>query len=146
MKTILASVDLSDISSRVLATAVALARSTGAKLRLVHVIAPDPDFVGMEVGPSHEREWKAEDIRERRKLLRSLAEEVEGVDIDEHVVQGRTVDSILDQAESCDADLIVVGSHGHGALYRAIVGSTSEGVLRNARVPVLVVPGKRKRG
>jgi len=56
------------------------------------------------------------------------------------LVQGPTTETILGEAEKLAADLIVVGSHGHGALARAIVGSTSRSLLGKAKVPVLVVP------
>ena len=36
-----------------------------------------------------------------------------------------------------------MGSHGHGAIYELLVGSVTEGVLRKARCPVLVVPSER---
>ncbi|MEO8353471.1 MAG: universal stress protein, partial [Chthoniobacteraceae bacterium] len=40
------------------------------------------------------------------------------------------------------ADMIVMGSHGHGSFYELLVGSVTSGVLRDARCPVLVVPAK----
>ncbi len=140
MKTILASIDFSEVTPRVLELAANLARATGARLRMLHVVPPEPDFVGMEVGPAHERQWMAKDIRAARDEARSLAARIDGVEVDEHVVQGSILDTILEQASEHDVDLIVLGSHGHGALFRALVGSTSEGVLRKAGRPVLVVP------
>jgi nucleotide-binding universal stress UspA family protein len=49
---------------------------------------------------------------------------------------------ILAQADQLQADLIVVGSHGHGATYDLLVGSISSGVIRKSKVPVLVVPAR----
>jgi nucleotide-binding universal stress UspA family protein len=46
----------------------------------------------------------------------------------------------LKEAADLDIDLIVVGSHGHGAMYQLLVGSISEGVLRRSNRPVLVIP------
>ncbi|HDY68944.1 MAG TPA: universal stress protein [Candidatus Scalindua sp.] len=47
---------------------------------------------------------------------------------------------ILDESSKLKIDLIVVGSHGHGAVYHLIVGSVSEEVLQRSSCPVLVVP------
>ncbi|BDH79101.1 MAG TPA: universal stress protein [Methanothermobacter sp.] len=58
-------------------------------------------------------------------------------------VEGKAADSILQVAEDEDVDLIVVGVSGKHALERFVLGSVSEKVVRNARVPVLVVRSKR---
>jgi nucleotide-binding universal stress UspA family protein len=56
---------------------------------------------------------------------------------------GPLVGCILDRALKHGAGLIVLGSHGHGALYDLLVGSVAEGVLKHSKVPVLVVPALR---
>jgi nucleotide-binding universal stress UspA family protein len=63
-----------------------------------------------------------------------------GVDATALLVHGKTVDTILTEAADLDIDLIVVGSHGRGAMYQLLVGSISEGVLHRSSKPVLVVP------
>ena len=55
------------------------------------------------------------------------------------MLRGDPVDEIVAYADTVDADLIVVGSRGHGAVASALLGSVSRGVLREARRPVLVV-------
>lgn len=50
--------------------------------------------------------------------------------------------TILEQAQKVGAHAIVVGSHGRGAIFDLDVGSVSAGVIRKARVPVLVVPSR----
>jgi len=57
------------------------------------------------------------------------------------MLRGDTVDELVAYADTIDADLIVVGSRGHGAIASAVVGSVSRGVLHEARRPVLVVRG-----
>jgi len=47
---------------------------------------------------------------------------------------------ILAQAGALRADYIVMGSHGHAALYELLAGSTAHGVLLKAACPVVVVP------
>jgi len=44
------------------------------------------------------------------------------------------------EADRLNADLIVLGSHGHGAIHRALLGSVSEHVLHHARRPLLILP------
>lgn len=106
--------------------------------------APNPEFVGYEAGPRSVREQRAEALRQEHRQLQDLAERVErgGIEAKALLVQGPTVETILERAERAEADLIVVGSHGHGKLYTTLLGSVSEGVVRNARCPVLLVPAR----
>jgi nucleotide-binding universal stress UspA family protein len=53
---------------------------------------------------------------------------------------GPPIPHILAEAERTDADYIIMGSHGHTALYDLLVGSTTHGILRKARCPVVVIP------
>jgi nucleotide-binding universal stress UspA family protein len=71
---------------------------------------------------------------------RARAEDA-GVSAHTRLLRGDAVDEIVAYADSGDADLIVVGSRGHGAVTSALLGSVSRGVLREARRPVLVVRG-----
>jgi nucleotide-binding universal stress UspA family protein len=57
------------------------------------------------------------------------------------MLEGDTVDSLLAACRSCNAQLIVMGSHGRSGLVRALFGSVAEGVLRHAPVPVLITRG-----
>ena len=52
---------------------------------------------------------------------------------------------VLRIADKLDIDLVVMGSHGHGGLYKAFVGSVSEQLLHESEVPVLIVPDKNKK-
>jgi nucleotide-binding universal stress UspA family protein len=64
-----------------------------------------------------------------------------GVAATMELLVGNPADEIVAYADSKDVDLIVVGSRGHGAIASALLGSVSHAVLREARRPVLVVPG-----
>jgi nucleotide-binding universal stress UspA family protein len=61
--------------------------------------------------------------------------------IETKLLKGKPADEIVAYADSIDADLIVVGSRGHGSLTSALIGSVSRGVLREIRRPVLIVRG-----
>lgn len=139
---ILAAIDLSTASDKVLAAAHQYAGKASAETWLLHVAEPDPAFVGYEPGPQTVRDQVAHKFREEHEKLQEQAEALRAVGIKTTalVVQGPSCETILNEAEKLGIDLIVVGSHGHGALHQMLVGSVSEGVIRSATCPVLVVP------
>jgi nucleotide-binding universal stress UspA family protein len=142
MKRIIAAVELSEASDGVVAAARELAAAFDARVWLVHVAAPDPEFVGYEAGPQTVRDDVAEHLREEHRDLQRRASELRDADLDAHalLVQGSTADTILSLAERLEADAIVMGRHNRGALARVFLGSTSEGVLRGAGCPIWIAP------
>jgi nucleotide-binding universal stress UspA family protein len=142
MQSVLAAVDFSPVSQAVVEHAASLAEAFGAELTLIHVVAPDPEFVGYEAGPQSVRDSRAREIRNEHRELGAIAAKLRerSMSVRPLLAQGPTVETILGEAQRLEADTIVIGSHGHGALYRALLGSVSEGIVRAARIPVLVVP------
>ena len=84
-------------------------------------------------------------FHQKHRALQEHAERLrgEGLSAKALLVQGPTLETILREAAELGADFIVCGSHGHGALYDLILGSISEGIVRGANCPVLVVPSSR---
>ena len=74
--------------------------------------------------------------------LEKLQEELTrtGMSTIAHEREGSVVEEILTTAQEISADLIVMGSHGHGPVYNLLVGSVTEGVLKAGLRPVLLVP------
>jgi nucleotide-binding universal stress UspA family protein len=142
VQTILVPIDFSEVSKDVLVHAASLARAFGAELNLVHVAAPDPDFVGYEVGPQTVREDRAGQLRREHRDLQAAADDLreQGIETKALLIQGPTVETIVKEAKKLGADMIVLGSHGHGAMHRLLLGSVSEGVLRAAPCPLVIVP------
>lgn len=142
MNNILVPIDFSPVSPAVVRHATALAKAFGTKLWLLHVAAPDPDFVGFKVGPSYVREQLADGLRREHAELQAMAAEVvkQGITAEALMVQGPTTETLLEVAQRVNAELIVLGSHGKGAILRALLGSVSEQVLRESQVPVMIVP------
>jgi nucleotide-binding universal stress UspA family protein len=139
MHQILIATDGSEAAREAVDFGLELASEQGARAVLVHVapavdVAPPSGF-GMSAAVEHELsdyDWSPlEDAL-------ALADE-RGVEASTHMLTGETVDEIVAYADTIDADLIVVGSRGHGTLASALLGSVSRGVLREARRPVLVV-------
>jgi nucleotide-binding universal stress UspA family protein len=143
MKTILVPIDFSDATPRVLDAARELAGAFAAKIVLLHVSEPEPDFVGFEPGPIAVRATIARDFKKEHQQLDAARTQLgDGLNILALHIQGPIVDKIIAEAQQHSADFIVLGSHGHGALFELLVGSVATGVLRNAGCPVLVVPVK----
>jgi nucleotide-binding universal stress UspA family protein len=142
MKTILAAVDFSPVSNDVIEHATALAAALHAALWLLHVAAPDPDFVGYDAGPDSVRRAVATELHDVHRRLQARSAELRerGIDCTALLLQGSTADTIVREAERLHADLIVLGSRGHGALRRALLGSVSEHVLHHANRPLIIVP------
>ncbi len=142
MKTILVTVDFSEITPSVVAKAAEAAKAFNARLALLHVAEPDPDFVGYDAGPQTTRDAVAERFREQHRQLQALATEQReaGLECDALLVQGAYVAKIISESEKLEADMIVTGAHSKGLMARVLLGSVSEGVLRESKVPVLVVP------
>lgn len=146
MKSLLVAVDFSPVTAEVIRTATQVALAFGAHVRLVHIAAPNPDFVGYEAGPQTVRDVVAIRLRDDHRKLQDVEAQLRdaGVTVTALLVQGDTVGKILKEADDAGAGMILVGSHGHGALHDLIAGSVAEGVLRKASCPVLVVPSRRR--
>jgi nucleotide-binding universal stress UspA family protein len=139
---ILTVIDLSSASPAVMAASERVARSSNGETWILHVAAPDPEFVGYDAGPDVVREQVATELRQEHRELQAIADEYRstGLPATALQVQGPTIATILKEAERLGVDLIITGSHGRSALYDVIAGSVSMGILRKAKCPVLVVP------
>jgi universal stress protein A len=140
--TIVCATDFSPTSEEAITLAVHLARDAGADIHLVHVV-PDPltqpwmvEGAGMELAELRHA-W----TEDGRKALVTLiaAHEMTGR-VTPVVLVGTPAAEILQYVTDTSADLIVVGSHGHGVIRRFLLGSVAERVFKTAQVPVLVVP------
>ena len=142
MKTSLVPVDFSDVTPRVAETARQFATAFQGHIIILNVAEPEPDFVGFDAGPPSVRVAVARDFKVEHKHLDDLKVKlsVAGAAVTALHFQGPIVEKILDQATEQKADLIVMGSHGHGAIYDLLVGSVTHGVIKEARCPVVVVP------
>jgi nucleotide-binding universal stress UspA family protein len=143
---ILVAVDFSEFTNQLVDKAESIALAVSAKVWLLHVADPDPEFVGYEVGPQSRRDVLAEKYQIEHKQLQGFADRYRnaGLETVALLVQGATVETILKKASKIDADIIVVGSHGHGAIHQLIVGSVSEGVIHRSDYPILVIPTHKR--
>lgn len=142
---ILAAIDFSAVTEQVLATLAQMAATFPVQVWLVHVAPPDPAFVGYDTGPDVVRGQVAAELHASHQRLQKLAERLRagGIEATALQLQGKTVETVISEANKLSASLIVLGSHGHGAVYNILVGSVAEGIVRASKVPVLLVPPPR---
>jgi nucleotide-binding universal stress UspA family protein len=141
---LLVPIDLSTATASVLDTARQVAIATRGRVWLLNVAPPDPAFIGYEVGPDVVRGQVARELRDDHRVLEAHAQSLRdgGVDVTALHLQGSTAETILREAARLPADLIIMATHGHGAVFDLLVGSISQAVLRASPVPVLMVPAR----
>jgi nucleotide-binding universal stress UspA family protein len=146
LEVIVVAVDFSRVSEQVYEAAAGLAERLRARVVVVNVTEPQVDLVGLAVPQAY---TAAEDeIKKMAEAKLNVARErfeVRSVQVETVHEWGPVVSCILDEVAKHQAGLVVVGSHGHGALYNLLVGSVAEGVVRHSTVPVVVVPGVRSK-
>jgi nucleotide-binding universal stress UspA family protein len=138
---VLCPLDFSESSRTSLQYAGAIAAHFGSRLTLLAV--NDPllgEAAELTGGPSH---LVDDTVREMEKFFRDTFEsKPEGLaDVRLEVAVGKPAPEILRIAREQDSDLIVMGSHGATGFRKLFFGSTTERVLRETGVPVLVTPG-----
>jgi nucleotide-binding universal stress UspA family protein len=163
MKRILVPIDFSGATPRVIALARQLAKALDAEIHLVHVkqltAAAAQGTLGYGLAGMSElapmsgvpvtvfdpmRQPVPEDEGQKSKLAQWQKEIAQdGINVSLHEPTGAVAEEILNQADVLNSDLIVMSTHGHGAMYNLLVGSATKGVLKHSTRPVLLVPGCR---
>jgi nucleotide-binding universal stress UspA family protein len=136
---VLCPVDFSPISSEAVTSAAAWAQQAGARLTVLHVseISPDASDAPLPEFVAYRDRLGAEACQALRDSVPTVIRSA--VDVEEQLVVGRPYKEILRVAHERDADLIVMGVSGRGAVGRFFFGSTVQHVIRRAECPVLTV-------
>lgn len=153
MKNLIVAVDFSEITASLVDKAAQMAECRKARVYIIHVASPDPEFVGYdldpelagyEVEPEHWRELRAEKLKRDKKELEFVAEgmKARGIDAVPLLIQKPTAEGLVEQAEKLEPEMLIMGTHGHGAIMTALLGSTSQNVIKHVKCPVLLVPCK----
>jgi nucleotide-binding universal stress UspA family protein len=139
---ILAAIDFSPVSDRVIELAADLALTSSAALTVLHVAAPEPGFVGYDVGPQYERDRRASELRDEHRRLQEIGEVLRTriPEVRVRLRAGATVETILAEADASGAGMIIVGAHRHARVHKLLLGSVSSALIREATCPVTVVP------
>jgi nucleotide-binding universal stress UspA family protein len=141
-KRILVPTDGSDITSKAVAAAVALAKSVGAQLYTISVKEPFPYSAISEMQPTPPQEFFDAQERIAAKRVAGVVETAQAAGL---VCQGHTVEAlhpweaIIDHAKRQECDLLVMASHGRRGVTALLLGSETQKVLTHSTIPVLVV-------
>ena len=143
LETIVVAVDFSDPSQVALDEAIGHAGQEGARLHIVHALELPATAVayGFELPVTY--------VSDSRDAAQQLLEEAvkhaaeRGVDAESHLSNAPAVTAIVGLAAECEADLLVVGTHGHTGLKHFTLGSVAERVMSRAPCSVLVAKERR---
>jgi nucleotide-binding universal stress UspA family protein len=149
---LLVAVDFSEFADKIIAEAEKLAKYLQAKVYLLHVLPPPspiidvtPDAATLQPPelPFEIDHFSALSDSASEKLL-SITDRFQKCGIDTTIIISHNdeIVAIIDESEKNKVDMIMLGSHGHGALYHLLIGSVSEGVIRKASCPVIIVPSQ----
>jgi nucleotide-binding universal stress UspA family protein len=141
-KRILFPTDGSEITQKALASAISLARLTGAEIFALSVKEPFPYSAISEMQPVPPQEFydAQERIAAERVKAAQAAAAGAGVKCQAHTVEAlHPWEAILDHADKQGCDVIVMASHGRRGVAALLLGSETQRVLLHAKLPVLVV-------
>ena len=141
---ILVPIDGSPTSTAGLAEAIKLAKLTGARMRVLHVVDEMPflmsadGYAAMSGDVFTMLKEAGQAVLEQARLTVHAA----GIPVDATLfdsLSGRLCDRVAEQAHEWGADVIVLGTHGRRGVGRMLMGSDAEQIVRIATVPVLLV-------
>lgn len=136
LKKILVPTDFSESSEKAVRYASELASKFGATVHLLHIVENVPVMYGE--GGYFTPDTFADLEAAATKHLETV-QCGDGLDVTRHVLQGHPFVEIIRFARDKDVDLIVVGTHGRGAIAHLLLGSVAEKIVRKAPCPVLTV-------
>lgn len=139
LKKVLVPTDFSEHGAKAVLYGAELAAKFGGELHLFHVVEPTPIMYGEGGGyfsPETADEIEKAAVRQISELTVNAGD---GVEVLRKVVLGHPFVEIVRYAKDENIDLLVMGTHGRGAIAHMLLGSVAEKVVRKASCPVLVV-------
>lgn len=143
MKTIVALVDFSNDTFKVLKQVHQMAGAFSSHVILLHVVPQQPVVMDFGIAsPTLLEKPSVEVVEADRARLQELQDSLSkfGISVAVQQLTEGTPDAVMDEIKRLEADLVVMGSHRHGALYNLMVGSVTSDVLKRMTCPVLLVP------
>jgi nucleotide-binding universal stress UspA family protein len=151
MKKILICIDYNPTSEFVADYGYKLAKSLGAEVSLLHVIADVqyygvqyPTFMGYD---GFDTEVDLNIGREMQQVAQNFLDTVKrhlnAEQVSTKILEGNTADVVLEYASEWNADIIVLGTHSHNILEKIFIGDVASKVLKHTKIPVYMVPTKK---
>lgn len=142
MKHILVLIDFGDPTEHVAKYAADLALAFHSNCWLLHVAAPDPEFVGYETGPQYIRDHRAGELKKEHLALETLQNQFrqQNISCEILLIPGNPIEVIQAEINKREIDLVVMGHHQRPALEEWIVGSIGKEVIRETSVPLFIIP------
>src|SRR5262245_37892562 len=143
LRNVLVPLDGTTFGEHALPLALAIARKAGAKIHLahVHVELPPAVIAGVAVLSVADTEAREAEAAYLTNMRRKVAE-AGGVDVEATTLEGGIVAALAWYADRLNADLIVMSTHGRGALAQFWLGSVGDELVRAVARPILLVrPG-----
>jgi nucleotide-binding universal stress UspA family protein len=135
--------DGSENTQKAISYGIKLAKLSGATVHALHVVDTFSVSQSWTAGKETIHEVLTKDGQKATSKVKEGGEAL-GVDVKEVLLEGHPSKEIIDFAENNDIDLIVMGTLGKTGLDRFLMGSVAETVVRNSKVPVLVVRGEEQ--
>jgi nucleotide-binding universal stress UspA family protein len=121
--------------------AIELAKAYGGSLVFVNIVDTVPLVSTLDYAP--DTTLINDEARANGERLVNAAIEyarTHGLTAEGRILDGSVLERLLAVTVECQATVVVMGSHGRGALARLLIGSTTDGLLRRSPVPVVVAP------
>ena len=144
MKNILMTIkdcETTSIASPIVEKTLELAKLCSSKVHITHVAPPSREPPYNVDSEKFLREITSE-LRHEHDCLHHLAKCMQDVNVDATalLVQGSIISTILQESERLAIDLVILGRHKHGPLYRVLMDNTDEGLLAKCTCPIMFVP------
>lgn len=141
MKRILVPTDFSVSAKKAAQYALQIANKSGAEIILLHVCSlPDPTYSD-DQGDIHDyNRLRTMELSTLLRQYRASLDAAPGVSIKTILVEGETIDTVVQKAEAYQVDLIVMGTRGASGLKALVMGTRTAAVMKATEIPVIAVP------
>jgi len=144
MKNILVTLDFDKNRNLLLEKALEMGIAFDSKVWFLHVASPLVQFEKYTQTESAQKIIvnRADELKEEHDIMQEAAQQLidKGVKAEGLLIAGMTTELIMEKATELNVNLIITGHHTHGFFYNALMGSVSAEIIKQAKIPVMVVP------